>query len=104
MKKMKKELVSAIEYSKQNPTISNTKVSELFNVDRHSLAKYKKDDLYLNFKFENISDQNDKFLYWFDKEELDFIETYLANPTVSYNTLRAKNPNAPERRALYRYL
>lgn len=63
MKKMKKELVPAIEYSKQNPTISNTKVSELFNVDRHALAKYKKDDLYLNFKFENMSDQNDKFLY-----------------------------------------
>lgn len=104
MKKMKKELVPAIEYSKQNPTISNTKVSELFNVDRHALAKYKKDDLYLSFKFENMSDQNDEFLYQFDKEELDFIETYLANPTVSYNTLKAKNPKAPDRRALYRYL
>lgn len=104
MKKMKKNLIPAIEYANQNPKVSITKVSELFNVDRHALSKYKKDNLYLEYKYENQSDKNDEFLYSFSEDELRFIELYISNPTAPYDSLRNQIPGAPERRALYHWL
>ena len=43
MKKIKKSVVSAIEYFIQNPNIPITKISKIFQVDRHLITKYKND-------------------------------------------------------------
>ena len=102
MKKMKKNLIPAIEYLLQNPTISMTKVGQLFNVDRHAIAKYK--NTYQLYKYENQSDKNDEFVYYFSDAELEFIYFYLNNPNVGYEKLAAQYPEAPERRALYHWL
>lgn len=104
MKKMKKNLVPAIEYAIQNPTISITQISNLFNVDRHAITKYKKDNLYQEYQYENQSNPDDEFLYSFSDNELKFIQLYLGHPNTPYKQLRKQVPNAPERRALYRYL
>lgn len=102
MKKMKKNLVLAIEYSLQNPTVSATKVSQMFGVERHSLSKYKKD--YLLYKYDNKNNPDDEYLYYFSDEELEFINAYLNNPDIPYNELKKIYPNSPERRALYRWI
>lgn len=104
MKKLKKEVISAIEYSIQNPTISLTKVSELFNIDRHTLSKYKKNNLYLEYKFINQSNPSDEYIYAFSDQEIAFINLYLNEPETPYNNLKKVNPAAPERRALYHWL
>lgn len=104
MKKMKKKLVPAIEYAIQNPKISITKVSEIFEVDRHALSKYKKNNLYLEYKYENQSDKNDDYLYSFSDEEIKFVDLYLSNPSTPYDQLRSQIKEAPERRTLYHWL
>lgn len=104
MKKMKKNLIPAIEYSIQNPQIPITKVGELFKVDRHSISKYKANNLYLEYKFKNASNKNDEYIYQFEQNELDFIDLYLNNANTSYEILKKQIPNAPERRTLYKYL
>lgn len=102
MKKMKKNLIPAIEYSLQNPTISVTKISELFGIERHSVTKYKND--YLLYTYDNKGNPNDEYLYYFSDEDLEFINIYLNNPNVPYNDLKKSYPNLPERRTLYRWV
>lgn len=102
MKKIKKSVVSAIEYFIQNPNIPITKISKIFQVDRHLITKYKND--YCIYKYKNMSNPEDEYLYYFTEEELDFVELYLNNPTQPYENLRKKKSNAPERRALYHWL
>ena len=102
MKKMKKNLIPAIEYSLQNPTISITKVSELFGVARHSVGKYKNN--YFLYTYDNKSNTDDEYLYYFSDEDLEFINIYLNNPDISYNDLKKSYPNLPERRTLYRWI
>ena len=45
MKKIKSEIMDAVEFLINNPSISLTKVSQEFNIDRHTLSKYSKLDL-----------------------------------------------------------
>ncbi len=105
MKKMKKKLVSAIEYSIQNPTVSITKVGEIFNIDRHSIAKYKKNNLYLQYHYANFSNPNDEYLYYFSEDEISFIDLYLSNPNISYQEVAKQfGEKLIERATLYRYL
>lgn len=104
MKKMKKKLIPAIEYSIQNPTVSLTKVGELFEVDRHGLAKYKKDNLYLDYRYENHANPEDEFIYAFSEEEQNFIDLYLSNPTEPYEHIITMSNCKMERRTLYRAL
>lgn len=105
MKKLKKIIIEAIEYYKQNPTKSLTKVGEIFQVDRHLISKYLKNDEYLLYKFNNKSNLTDEYMYYFEQNELDFIQLYVDNPTISYNELITKiNGKAPSRRTLYSWL
>lgn len=104
MKKMKKKLVPAIEYSIQNPRVSLTKIGELFGVERHGLAKYKQNNLYLNYQYENQTNLDDEYLYSFSDEELNFIKLYLENPTKSYEQIVKMSTFTVERRTLYRAL
>lgn len=104
MEKMKQKLIPAIEYSIQNPQISITQVSKIFSVDRHMLAKYKKDNKYQKYNIINQNDKNDEYIYYFDDNDIEAINIYLNNPTESYNKLKQDNPILPERRTLYRYL
>lgn len=104
MKKIKKQIILAIEYSLQNPTISITQVSKIFNVDRHAISKYKKNNEYLNYNIDNASDPDDENLYYFSEEELNFIQAYLNNPLSSYDSIKQQFSDAPERRTLYRWL
>ena len=66
MKKLKKIIIEAIEYYKQNPTKSLTKVGEIFQVDRHLISKYLKNDEYLLYKFNNKSNLTDEYMYYFE--------------------------------------
>lgn len=84
--------------------MSLTKVGELFGVDRHALSKYKKDNIYLDYHYSNLSNPDDEFIYCFSKEELQFIDLYLSNPNLSYNQIIEKSNFSVERRTLYRYL
>lgn len=104
MKKMNKKLLSAIEYSIQNPTASLTKVGELFGISRHTLAKYKKDGIYLDYRYSNLSNPDDEFIYCFSEKELHFIDLYLSNPNLPYNQIIEKSGFSIERRTLYKYL
>lgn len=105
MKKLKKIVIEAIEYYKQNPTKSLTKIGEIFQVDRHSISKYLKNDEYLLYKFNNKSNLTDEYVYYFEQNELNFIQLYINNPTISYNELITKiNGKAPSRRTLYSWL
>lgn len=107
MKKLNKRVKQAIEYSVQNPTISITKVGQIFNVDRHQIAKYKKHNLYKKYNIVNQTDNDDAYLYYFDEDELSFIQLYLNNSTSSYKELLQiynGKSKPPERRALYHWL
>lgn len=104
MKKMKKNLIPAIEYSIQNPTISITKVGQIFNVDRHSISKYKKDNLYLNYHYINQSNLEDEFIYAFSDDELQFINLYLNNPTTAYEQISKMVEKPLSRSTLYHAL
>lgn len=76
-------------------------------MDRHQIAKYKKDNLYQKYNIINQTDNNDAYLYYFDEDELSFIQLYLNNSTSSYKELlRMYNGQTkpPERRALYHWL
>lgn len=105
MKKMKKKLIPAIEYSIQNPTISITKVGEIFNIERHQIAKYKKDNLYLQYHYINLSNPDDEYLYYFSEDEISFINLYLSKPNISYQEIVNEfGKKLIERQTLYRYL
>ena len=71
MKKLSKIIIQAIEYSINNPEESLTSIGEKFNIDRHSITKYKDD--YILYKYQNHKDSSDEYLYYFSEEELNKI-------------------------------
>ena len=79
MKKINKKVIEAIEYIKQNPTVSMTQAGQIFNMDRHIISKYLKNDDYLKYNIENQSNIDDEYLYYFSKDELEYINFYLSN-------------------------
>jgi len=100
MKKLAKKVIDAIEYSVQNPTTSMTEVGHIFNVGRHTIARYKKDNIYLIYNISNATNPDDENMYHFEEEELEYIKKYLDNPNAPYRSL-----NIPvERRTLYHWL
>lgn len=104
MKKTKKQIIQAIEYSIQNPTISVTKVGELFGVGRHTISKYKLNDEYLKYTYCNQTNIDDECLYYFEDSELEFINLYLNNPTLAYKEICAQASISPTRQTLYHWL
>lgn len=51
MKKIKTQILDALDYLEQNPTISITEASQLFRIDRHTLADYHNNKLNHNNLF-----------------------------------------------------
>jgi len=106
MKKIKRKVIEAIEYSNNNPTISVTKIGEIFGVDRHSISKYKKESILFKTLYENQSDKQDEYLYYFTEQELDFIKDYLEHPNDSFSEIQKRHIDASigKRDTLYRWL
>lgn len=102
MEKMLKQVAIAIEYSKQHPELSLTKVGIKFSIDRHQIAKYSKDDKYKKYIFENKANSQDKYLYYFNNNDMEAINAYLNNPTLSYNKIKNFCSSMPERRVMYK--
>lgn len=105
MKKVKKNLVKAINQKESHPTESLTKIEKIFNIDRHSMTRNavfikEKQDSFV----ENQSNKKDEFLYQFSLEEMKFINDYLSHPSDSYSAICKRNPIYLERRTLQRYL
>lgn len=84
MKKIKKEIIDAVEYSINNPSISLTKVSQEFNIDRHTLSKYRKIDI---SKYKYL--YNDEW-YYLDSNEEEAIRYYISNKEVTFTDIKNK--------------
>lgn len=104
MKKVKKNTIKAIEYSIQNPTLSISEIGRRFNVDRHQIVKYKKNNEYLKYTIENKDNQQDDCYYYFTLEDLSFIDYYLSHPNLAYEKICNNFSNSPKRDTLYRWL
>ena len=81
MKSKKIQLIKASEYANQNPTISLTKIASIFGVDRHSIPV--KD-------FEKYTFEKDNKCYYFEEKELEIIQYWNENPTISFCDLKRK--------------
>lgn len=84
MKKLKKEIIDAVEYSINNPSISLTKVSQEFNIDRHTLSKYINLDLSKYKYFFNNE------WYYLDSNEEDAIKYYVSNKNITFTDVKKK--------------
>ena len=104
MKKIKKNIIEALDFLKNNPTETLTKVSELFNIDRHTLGEYQKFKINNNNLFQNVKNLEDNYLYFFTNQELEIIKYYERHSEESYKKLKEKYPNAPTKRTLYNWM
>lgn len=104
MKKIKKTILSALDYLEQNPLESVSQVAKLFHVDRHTLSDYRSKDINKNLLFENSKKDDDNFLYLFSEKELEIIEYYKEHSDEPYKNLKAKFPKAPDVRALRNWM
>lgn len=84
MKKIKSEIMDAVEFLINNPSISLTKVSQAFNIDRHTLSKYFKLDL-SEYKYL----YNDEW-YYLDECEESAIKYYISNKNVTFTDIKRK--------------
>lgn len=96
MKKIKKQILKALEYLEQNPDQSLTQIGKKFQTDRHTLSRYlQKDFINKNNLYEN-SQGIDDYLYYFSDEELAYLYYYQNHSKEPYNKLKEKFPNAPK--------
>lgn len=84
MKKIKKNIIDAINYIKKNPDKSITDTAKLFNIDRHTLSKYKN----YNFKEEYLFYYNEDY-YILDEKELEAISLY-KNEQINFSDIKNK--------------
>ena len=99
MKYIYNKIVEAIEYLKQNPSTSINKVCKVFEVNKNTLQKYLKDDIYLKYKHVNPSHPN--LLYYFTDEEIEIINHYYELSEISYENFKVKYPSAPKTRETF---
>lgn len=91
MLKIKKEIIEAVKYKKDNPQTSITQIALIFSIDRHTLSKYE------NFDLDNLifSEHFDCYIF-FDENEKLAIDEYL-NTNISYAKIRQKYGYKQER-------
>lgn len=77
--------------------MSITKVGELFHADRHAISKYKLNNEYLKYTYNNQTNVNDEYMYYFEDSELEFINLYLNNPTLAYKEICTQSSISPTR-------
>lgn len=104
MKKIKKQILSALEYYNQNPTTSLTSISKIFKVDRHTLSDYLKKDFSLENLFDSQKKKENDYVYYFSDEELEIIRYYSENSNKPFKELKEKYPQAPDIRALRNWM
>lgn len=96
MKKMSKNLQSALYYLQQNPEESKSSVASMFKTDRHKMAPYlngEKD--FQKFTIEDQSNPDSNYIYYFSESELEGIKYYLEHHEESYTKIREKYPALP---------
>lgn len=93
MKKIKKKILEAIDYSIQNPTISLTQIGTIFKVDRHTICDYKNKNFNKENLFESHKPNEEEFLYFFTDEELECIEYYKNHSSEPYYITKNAFPN-----------
>lgn len=104
MKKIKKNILNALEYLRNNPNRSITETAKLFNIDRHTLSNYMNQD-WLDKQFvENQQNLEDPYIYYFTNREISIIDYYRNHSNESYNNIKDKFPDAPDKRALRRWM
>ena len=104
MERIKQNALNALMYSEEHPTLSLTKLSEMFGAERHVIGKYKKINDYHKFTFVNQSNPNDEYRYYFSQEELQFIKHYLDNANLSFKEVCENQDYIIPQNTLYRYL
>jgi len=90
MRKIKKEVVEAIEFKQNNPSLSIAKVAEIYKIDRHTLSKYLNMDL-SNYKYFYSGEY-----YELDNKEQEAINAYLLDDTVTFSEIQKRFGYKPE--------
>ena len=100
MRKLKKNILEAVEYVVENPQISLTTAARIFGTDRHSIKRY----LSLGIKKENLFESskanNKDYLYYFSDTELKYINYYKEHSSEPYSSIRKEYPNIPDVRTI----
>lgn len=104
MEKIKKNTLNALQYMENHPNISLTKLAEMFGSERHIIRKYQKKQDYNKYTFLNKNNINDTYIYYFSPQELNFIQHYLNNPTLSFEEVCKDQEFIIPQNTLYRYL
>lgn len=97
MKKISKQLYSAIEYKNAHPELSMTQVGALFGVERHSIAKHQSDYTLYCYEY------NDEMYYMTDDEKrpvLEYLENESLTPTDITKKYRLKDTTLKRRMAV----
>ena len=84
MKKISNNIVEAVEYYNNHKEESITSISKSFNIGRHTLSKYIKEDIE-KFKYYYNNDW-----YFLDDKEEEAIDYYINNPNVSFAEIQKK--------------
>lgn len=97
MKKISKQLYSAIEYKNAHPELSMTQVGTLFGVERHSIAKHQSDYILYCYEY------NNEMYYMTDDEKrpiLEYLENESLTPTDITKKYRLKDTTLKRRMAV----
>lgn len=87
MKKLKKQIIDAIDFYIQNAdSFSMTKVATLYGIDRHVISKHLND--YTNYNI--VSPIDTEYMYYFIPNELQAIDYYLNNINCSFQKVCQK--------------
>lgn len=104
MLKIDKQLVEAINFYKQNPQYSMTKIGDMFSVNRKLIAKYKDYD-FSNW-VNNLSDEQDTNLYFFTDDDQAIINYCIENQNFTLTDIKNKFPKTcpAKRKTILRWL
>ena len=106
MKKISKNLICALNYAEQNPTMSLTQIANQFNVERHALSRWlTATQSYKNYIYNNKKDPNDNMMYYFSDAELEMLNYYKEHKNITHSQLCKDRVNAPKKhQTLYHWL
>lgn len=105
MRKIKKTILSALEYRIQNPQSTLNGTARLFKVDRSSITLEKIEE-FKTLKKENFfEDKRDaNAIVYFSDDELDIIEYYSQHSNEPQSRLKEYFPDAPQIRTIRRWM
>lgn len=83
MKKIKQNIVDGVRFAESNPDMSITKCAEVCGIDRHTLAKYKKQGI------EKYDIYYDGDYYYLDDKERKAINHYLNDESATFAKIQS---------------